>query len=237
MNCNGDNNDAAVYWGTPLPLDSGQVYAVIDTLATETGNATYVGLSINDAAIFDSPANVLDTGLKGSADSYAPTVNDTGKFFVHYYARNCAPLKDLPGARPQDCTQLTDQMVTPRTDTSAVGHPALKGLFMVALRDYIVPGTERGADPSSSYPQGSSRSPSHNRPSRARSTQHAPPAQPRTDQARSPDQAESGSRSKQRRRQSGQDNVEKDRAFKLVARETAGSRMPSSSDAPLWPDE
>ncbi len=147
MNCNGDNNDAAVYWGTPLPLDSGQVYAVIDTLATETGNATYVGLSINDAAIFDSPANVLDTGLKGSADSYAPTVHDTGKFFVHYYARNCAPLNDLLGDRPDDCTRLTDQMVTARTDTSAVGHQALKGLFMVALRDYIVPGTERGANP------------------------------------------------------------------------------------------
>jgi hypothetical protein len=148
MNCNGDNNDAAVYWGKPLPLDSGQVYAVIDTLATDTGNATYVGLSINDASIFDSPANVLDTGLRGSADSYAPTVKNTGKFFVHYYARNCAPINDLPGARSQDCTQITEQMVSARTDTSALGHPALKGLFMVALRDYIVPGTERGANPS-----------------------------------------------------------------------------------------
>ena len=151
MNCNGDNNDAAIFWGKPFPLDSGQVYAVLDTLATETGNATYVGLSINDASTASSPANALDTGLKGSADAYASAVKNTGKFFVHYYTRDCAPLKDLL-VKPQDCTQLTDQIVPLRTDTSAVGHPALKGMFLVALRDYIVPGTERGADPSKLLP-------------------------------------------------------------------------------------
>lgn len=152
MNCNGDNNDAAIYWGKPLPLDSGQVYAVIDTLATETGNATYVGLSINDASTFASPANVLDLGLKGSAGGYADTVDNTDKFFVHYYTRNCAPLKRLLGDRPQDCTELTGQIVPRHGDTSAVGHPALKGMFQVALRDYVVPGTQRGADPSKLLP-------------------------------------------------------------------------------------
>ena len=145
MNCNGDNNDAAIFWGKPFPLDSGQVYAVLDTLATETGNATYVGLSINDASTASSPANTLDTGLRGSADGYASAVNNTGKFFVHYYTRDCAPLKDLL-VKPQDCTPLTDQIVPLRTNTSAIGHPALKGTFLLALRDYIVPGTERGAD-------------------------------------------------------------------------------------------
>lgn len=151
MNCNGDNNDAAIFWGKPFPLDSGQVYAALDTLATETGNATYVGLSINDASTASSPANTLDTGLKGSAGAYASAVNNTGEFFVHYYTRDCAPLKDLL-VKPQDCTQLTDQIVPLRTDTSALGHPALKGMFLVALRDYIVPGTERGADPSQLLP-------------------------------------------------------------------------------------
>jgi hypothetical protein len=82
---------------SPSPLNSGQVYAVLDTLATETGNATYVGLSINDASTFSSPANVLDTGLKGSADGYASTVNNTDKLFVHYYTRDCTPLNDLLG--------------------------------------------------------------------------------------------------------------------------------------------
>ena len=152
MNCNGDNNDMAAYWGKSLPLDSGQVYAVIDTLATETRNATYVGLSITNLATFSSPANVLDTGLKGSANGYAPTVNNTGKFFVHYYTRDCTPLKNLLGARQTDCTPLTDQIVPSRTDTSAVGHQTLKGLFQVALRDYIAPGTERGANPSKLLP-------------------------------------------------------------------------------------
>lgn len=152
MNCNGDNNDAAIYWGKPFPLDSGQVYAVLDTLATETGNATYVGLSINDAATFASPVNVLDVGLKGSADGYASTVDNTDKFFVHYYTRDCAPLEELLGDRPQDCTQLTSQMVPRRSDTTAVGHPALKGMFMVALRNYVVPGTQRGADPTKLLP-------------------------------------------------------------------------------------
>ena len=152
MNCNGDNNDAAIYWGKPLPLDSGQVYAVLDTLATETGNATYVGLSINDAATFASPVNVLDLGLKGSADGYAPIVDNTDKLFVHYYTRDCAPLKELLGDRPQDCTQLTRQMVPRRSDTAAVGHQALKGMFMVALRDYVVPGNQRGADPTKLLP-------------------------------------------------------------------------------------
>ena len=152
MNCNGDNNDAAIFWGRPLPIDSGQVYAVVDTLATETANATYVGLSINDTSTFSSPANVLDTGLKGSADAYSSTVKNAGRFFVHYYARDCTPLKHLLGGRPLDCTTITDQIVPRGTDTSAVGHPALRGMLMVALRDYIVPGTQRGPDPSMLLP-------------------------------------------------------------------------------------
>jgi hypothetical protein len=154
MNCVGDNNDAAIYWGKPLALDSGQIYAVLDTLATETGNATYVGLSISDASTFSSPVNVLDTGLKGSADRYASTVNNTGKFFVHYFTRDCNVLEPLLGKTgvEHDCTPLSDQAVPPLGDTSAVGHPALKGLFTVALRDYIVPETERGADYSKLLP-------------------------------------------------------------------------------------
>ena len=73
---------------------------------------------------------------------------ETCEFFVHYYARDCAPLEGLLGDRRQDCTELTDEIVPPRTDTSSVGHQDLKGMFMVALRNYVVPGTARGADPS-----------------------------------------------------------------------------------------
>lgn len=73
MNCDGDQNDAAYFLSKLLPIDSGKVYAAIGTLATETDNATYVGLGVNDASTFLAPANVGDMTLKGSADVYADT--------------------------------------------------------------------------------------------------------------------------------------------------------------------
>ena len=133
----------------PLPLDSGQVYAMVSTLATETGNATYVGLSVNDASRFSSPTGVTDATLKGSADSYAATVDNTSKFFVHYFTRDCSTLADLLGDRlEQDCTPITTDMVPPKWDTHAQGHPALRGKIMLILRDYTMPGTPTGTRPS-----------------------------------------------------------------------------------------
>jgi hypothetical protein len=152
MSCTGDNNDAAIFWGKPLPIDSGEVYAVVDTLATETGNATYVGLSTYNASTFAGPTNTLDTSLDGSADRYRSTVANTDKFFVHYFARDCTPLTDVLGDRPLDCTEITDQMVPRGTDANAVGHASLRGMLMVALRNYIVPGTQRAADASKLLP-------------------------------------------------------------------------------------
>lgn len=147
MDCVGDQQDAAYYFSKPLPLDAGQVYAAVGSLATQTGNATYVGLGVNDPSIFAGVANVLNTTLKGSADGYAGTVNSAGMFFVHYFTRDCAALRDLPG-RAQDCTAITAQMVPPSGDAAAPGDPALHGTFAASLRDYIVPGTERGPDSS-----------------------------------------------------------------------------------------
>ena len=51
MDCLGDQQEAAYFFSSPRPTDSGQVYAVVSTLATVTGNAIYVGLSANDASI------------------------------------------------------------------------------------------------------------------------------------------------------------------------------------------
>ena len=143
MACRGAQQEAAYSLAPPLPLDSGQVYAVVDTLATQTGNATYAALSVNNASLLEGVTNVLDTTLKGSADSYSGTVKHSGKFFVNYFTRNCAGLHGLAGW-PENCTQITDQMLPPRSDTSAEGDPALHGMFMAALRDYIKPGTEQG---------------------------------------------------------------------------------------------
>ena len=74
-------------------------------------------------------------------------MNNTGKFFVHYFTRNCKPLEALPGGA-QSCTEITPEMVPLAGDNTAEGDPVLHGKFMAPLRDYIVPGTERGADSS-----------------------------------------------------------------------------------------
>jgi hypothetical protein len=150
MNCQADQQEAALYFSSPRSLDSGQVLAVVGTLATETGNATYVGLSANDASMMAGVANVLDTdvngpnglikGLKGSADSYATPVNNTGKFFVHYFTEDCDVLKNVSGGT-ENCSPT--EVVQP-----AIGDPALRGTFIIGLRDYIATGTQRGPDPS-----------------------------------------------------------------------------------------
>ena len=123
MNCDGDNSDTALFYSHPVPLDSGQVYAVVDTLATQTGNATYVGLSINDAAsLFTSvePPGHAAERLRGG---YASTVKNTGKFFVHYYTRNCNVLEPMLGMTnlARDCTPVTTAMVPPHGDPNALG--------------------------------------------------------------------------------------------------------------------
>ncbi|MGW3266412.1 hypothetical protein [Streptomyces sp. NPDC001056] len=145
MNCLGDQQDAAYFLSRPLPIDSGQVYAVVDTLATETGNATYTALSANDASLMAGVANVLDTGLKGSAEDYAKTVEHSDKFFVHYFSRDCSVLRGVPDW-PKNCTEITTGMLPPRAGTAGEGDPALHGMFMASLRDYVKPGTERGPD-------------------------------------------------------------------------------------------
>jgi hypothetical protein len=71
MNCLGDGQDASDFFAPGLLLDSGSVYAVVGTLGTATGNATYVGLSVNDMSKLKGVLNVRDTELAGSAASYA----------------------------------------------------------------------------------------------------------------------------------------------------------------------
>lgn len=145
----GDISDAGLLWTGPLPLDGGQVYAMVDTLATETGNATYVGLGVNDASTFLSPTGVTDATLKGSADRYGPLVGHPDKFYVHYFTRTCDRLGPMLGARLKlDCTEISPDMVPPMGGSAAFGHPALRGAFWPGLRDYIAPGTAHGPDTS-----------------------------------------------------------------------------------------
>jgi hypothetical protein len=139
MDCLGDQQEAGLFFSSPRPTGDGQVYAVVATLATETENATYVGLSANDASIMGGVPNgtLLDTQLRGSADVYAPEVANTGKFFVRYFTDNCDVLVDVPGGST-NCTEISGMSIQ--------GDPALQGMIIISLRDYIAPGTTSGPD-------------------------------------------------------------------------------------------
>jgi len=139
MDCLGDQQEAAYFFSSPRPTGSGQVYAVVATLATETDNAIYVGLSANDASIMGGVpgGTLLDTELKGSADIYAGTVENTGKFFVHFFTEDCDVLENVLGAK-ENCTNISGM--------STQGDPELQGMIMISLRDYIAQGTESGPD-------------------------------------------------------------------------------------------
>ncbi len=147
-NCLGDGQDASYFFMLPQPLDSGQVYAMVGTLGIQTGNATYNGLSINNAALFKGVANIRDSdpdspssALKGSAGGYAGAVSNHEKFFVWFFTRDCAAIEGLTDGA---CTTITHRMVPPAADVTAPGHPQLHGFFTAGLRSYLTPGTERG---------------------------------------------------------------------------------------------
>jgi hypothetical protein len=144
MNCLGDNQDASYFLFTPRPLDTGRIYAVVGTLATETGNGTYVGLSVNDASLLKGVLNVSDVKLNGSASSYDSAVADPDKFFVHFFTRDCDAIADLTD---DACTTITEEMVPLAGDDEAPGDPELHGMFSAAVRTYVAPGSERGPDP------------------------------------------------------------------------------------------
>jgi hypothetical protein len=116
----------------------------VGTLATETGNGTYVGLSVNDASLLKGALNVSDMRLKGSAGSYGNAVADPDKFFVHFFTRDCDAIADLTDGA---CTTITTDMVPLANDDKAPGDPKLHGMFSAAVRAYVAPGSERGANP------------------------------------------------------------------------------------------
>lgn len=144
MNCLGDNQDASYFLFKPRPLDTGRIYAVASTLATETDNGTYVGLSVNDAALLKGVLNISDTDLKGSASSYDSEDIDSDKFFVHFFTRDCDAIADLTDGA---CTTITERMVPLAGDDKALGDADLHGKFSAAVRAYVAEGSERGANP------------------------------------------------------------------------------------------
>jgi hypothetical protein len=134
MNCILDGQDASYFTAPANRLDPGWVYAVVGTLGTATGNATYVGLSVNDVSKLKGVLNISDVDLAGSAAWYAGTAKNTDKFFVHYFTRDCGAIEGLTDGQ---CTTVTEDMVPPLGEGK-------QGLFTAALRSYVRPGTARG---------------------------------------------------------------------------------------------
>lgn len=137
MDCLGDTRDATYFIAPGRAFEPGWVYAVAGTLATATGNATYVGLSVNDLSKLKGVLSVNDSELAGSAASYAGAVKNTDKLFVHYFARDCGAIEHLTDGK---CSTITEDMVPPLGD-------APQGLFSAAVRNYIRPGDARGPLP------------------------------------------------------------------------------------------
>lgn len=141
MNCLADTQDTTYQAAVGnLLLDDGEIYAVAGTLGTMTGNATYVGISINDSVTVEGVANVSSDELKDTALSYAGQVNNADKFYVYYFARDCS---DLAALTDGHCLSITEAMIPLCSDPATQACHSVK----IAQRDYVVPGTRRGPDP------------------------------------------------------------------------------------------
>ena len=141
MNCLADTLDTAYQMSRRFPLDGDpeQVLAVIGALGIATGNATYVGLGLNDSAHQLGVGNVSDSELRGSAHGYSPGASDPDKFFVYYFTRDCRGLEGLTGGY---CFSVPKSMLPKCKDPA---DPSCE-LLVFTLRDYIRPDTQRGPD-------------------------------------------------------------------------------------------
>lgn len=145
MNCLADTQDASYQGTANLSLDAGEIYAVVGTLGTETGNATYVSLSVNDSLMMKGIENVRGDQLRGSALDYAVTVNNAGKFYVYYFTRDCSALQALTGGH---CFSISESVI-PRCADPASGTCHYLKLIQ---REYIRQGTQRGPDSTLTLP-------------------------------------------------------------------------------------
>lgn len=133
QNCLGDNWDAAYQLLPPRSLDHDEIYAVAGTLGTKTGNATYVGLSVNQRSRLKGVMNIPNEDLEGTAGGYSAEVSNTDKLFLVYFTRDCSGLKDLTD---DHCIEVPTTLI-PTGDS-----------LVLAVRDYIKPETQRAPDSS-----------------------------------------------------------------------------------------
>jgi len=138
MNCLGDNQDDSFRISPNISLDTdqvvtdsvaqGDVVAVVGTLATATGNATYVSLALNSFPEAISFGNLTNLNLDGTASAYSADVANTDKFYLYYFSR--------------DCTGLTPCQEIPESDVP------IGGFLKLTERNYVRPGTARAPEAS-----------------------------------------------------------------------------------------
>lgn len=139
MNCLADTQDTSYQYSFPLPVGSSSVYALVGTLGTQTGNATYVGLGLTSTIRMLGFDNLSELELKDSAGSFAGSVNHTDKFFVYYFSRDCSELGSLTLG---NCREISAEDLPPCSDPTASTCDKLS----LSLRDYMLPGSQRGPD-------------------------------------------------------------------------------------------
>lgn len=137
MDCLGDTQDASYQFFPGLPFNDGEVYAVVGTLGTQTGNATYVSLGVNNARLRLGAKNVDGALLEGSAESYA--VDHADELYVHYFTRDCSLVEDLADGH---CTSVEDEELVLPAGVRA----------SLVERDYMAVGTQRGPDSTLTLP-------------------------------------------------------------------------------------
>ncbi len=140
MDCLGDTQDASYQFRGGYEFDNGEVYAVVGTLGTATGNATYVSLGVQNFRLRLGAVNVDGSKLVGSADpAWYPGVDHLDKLYVYYFTRDCAGLEEL-----------THDFCYSVPDTELVIPSGVKASFVE--RDYLRVGTQRGPDSTLTVP-------------------------------------------------------------------------------------
>lgn len=125
MDCLGDTQDADYQISRSAQIDNGEVIAVMGSLSTATGNATYTSLSVNWFPKLVGVLNIDDTALQGTAATFGGANSDL--FYVYYLARDCT------GLTP--CREISRKLVP------------TGGLIKLIQRNYVNPGSRRGPDP------------------------------------------------------------------------------------------
>ena len=133
MNCQGDAQDTAYIGSFNSSLDHQEVYALMGTMGTITGNATYVNVSIYESVQFYGVVSIDNTEIQGTATQFCASADCTGisnvdKLYLFYITRDCQSLG------LSNCFSVGEDKIPPGQQ------------FKIVQRTYIKPGTERGPD-------------------------------------------------------------------------------------------